>query len=101
MLIKILTFWLPLSALAWISRTVGRAPPHIAQAFSELVKSPHAVQQTACMLRDLSRVSQGDFWKDSIVRSSDMPNSKSVELKFYFAKSVSLLPTSRLGRELT
>jgi hypothetical protein len=90
LLSKLLTFWLPLAALAWIIQTVGRVPSHVAQGASELMKGPYAVQQTAYMLRDLGQHGpQDEFWKESILRSSNMPNSKFIELKFYFAQNVS------------
>lgn len=89
LLSKLLTFWLPLSALAWIIQTVGRVPSHVAQAASELMKGPCAVQQTAFMVRDFGHVPKEDFWKESILSSSNTQNSKSIELKFYFAQNVS------------
>jgi hypothetical protein len=82
LLAKMLTFFLPLSLLCWIIRVPGRTEPYTARAAAEFMKGPYAVRQAMCLLRDLCRDMKKDHWLD-------LARSKSVQLKFYFAKDVS------------
>jgi pimeloyl-ACP methyl ester carboxylesterase len=88
-LVKILTFMIPLSVIAWIARVFARVPAHVAQAFAEFLKGPCAVQQTLHLLGDSCRDIKEDTWTENLWGSPDPLKNKAVPLKFYFAENVS------------
>ncbi|KAH3951146.1 hypothetical protein HBH53_065910 [Parastagonospora nodorum] len=85
-LVKIPTFPLSLSVISWIACKVGNAP-HVAQAFAEFVKGPHAVRQTMHLLRDSCQEVGEDKWTEKIWGAANQAENEAVPLKLYFAEN--------------